>query len=350
MSKYNKATSIFLCMLNFLMVHTLHSFSVIPIFETEQVAIDGDADDPAIWVNNINIDNSLVFGTDKYNGIYTYNLVAETINFSPSGNINNIDIISLENLKTSLLFGSNRDDSSLDLWILDHKKINSDIASNSFNLSKVADYKGFTNMIVYGVCAGYHEVFGNIAFITEDEGSRVQMWSYANNLKLIHTFNNQNATQSEGCVYDSENETLFISEEQDRGILRAYKVDEGLDFSSPMIVDTRSGRIVGDPEGITIYKKNSTEGYVILSSQGNSTFNIYNRIFPYNFINSFTVEGNEYIDSTSDTDGLDVVNINLGEDFPSGLLVIQDGNNEGKNLIKKQNFKFISIKDVLDNL
>ena len=141
MSKYNKATSIFLCMLNFLMVHTLHSFSVVPIFETEQVAIDGDADDPAIWVNNINIDNSLVFGTDKYNGIYTYNLVAETINFSPSGNINNIDIISLENLKTSLLFGSNRDDSSLDLWILDHKKINSDIASNSFNLSKVADYK-----------------------------------------------------------------------------------------------------------------------------------------------------------------------------------------------------------------
>ena len=139
-------------------------------------------------------------------------------------------------------------------------------------------------MIVYGVCAGYHKVFGNIAFITEDEGSRVQMWSYANNLKLIHTFNNQNATQSEGCVYDSENETLFISEEQDRGILRAYKVDEGLDFSSPMIVDTRSGRIVGDPEGITIYKKNSTEGYVILSSQGNSTFNIYNRIFPYNFI------------------------------------------------------------------
>jgi myo-inositol-hexaphosphate 3-phosphohydrolase len=107
---------------------------------------------------------------------------------------------------------------------------------------------------------------------------------------------------------------------------------------------------VGDPEGITIYKKNSTEGYVILSSQGNSTFNIYNRIFPYNFINSFTVEGNEYIDSTSDTDGLDVVNINLGEDFPSGLLVIQDGNNEGKNLINKQNFKFISIKDVLDNL
>ena len=109
-----------------------------------------------------------------------------------------------------------------------------------------------------------------------------------------------------------------------------------------MIIDTRSGRIVGDPEGITIYKKNSTEGYVILSSQGNSTFNIYNRIFPYNFINSFTVEGNEYIDSASDTDGLDVVNINLGEDFPSGLLVIQDGNNEGKNLINKQNFKFIS--------
>ena len=48
----------------------MNAFSVIYLYETEQVKIDGDADDPAIWVNNININNSLVFGTDKYNGIY----------------------------------------------------------------------------------------------------------------------------------------------------------------------------------------------------------------------------------------------------------------------------------------
>ena len=43
-------------------------------------------------------------------------------------------------------------------------------------------------------------------------------------LSLIHEFKNADAAQSEGCVYDDENQTLFISEEQDRGILRHIKL------------------------------------------------------------------------------------------------------------------------------
>ena len=82
-------------------IYPLNAFSVISIYETDQVKINGDADDPAIWINNININNSLVFGTDKYNGIYTYNLKAETLDFSPAGNINNIDIISDDISKTT---------------------------------------------------------------------------------------------------------------------------------------------------------------------------------------------------------------------------------------------------------
>ena len=45
------------------------------IDETPQVISKGDAaDDPAIWLNKLNPDRSLVFGTDKRSGIYTYNL------------------------------------------------------------------------------------------------------------------------------------------------------------------------------------------------------------------------------------------------------------------------------------
>ena len=223
-----------LYLLCFFSIYQLNAFSVISIYETDQVKINGDADDPAIWINNININNSLVFGTDKYNGIYTYNLKAETLDFSPAGNINNIDIISDDISKTTLLFGSNRNDSSLDLWVLDNNKMNSDIESNTFKLPVKSTLKGYADMIVYGVCSGHHEYFGNIAFITEDEGSRVQLWSYRDNLKLLHTFKNQDATQSEGCVYDSDNSTLFISEEQDRGILRAYKINKNLDLSEQL--------------------------------------------------------------------------------------------------------------------
>ena len=44
---------------------------IFPIAETPQVPLDGNADDPAIWLDKEDSKLSLVFGTDKYRGIYT---------------------------------------------------------------------------------------------------------------------------------------------------------------------------------------------------------------------------------------------------------------------------------------
>ena len=53
-----------------------------PIYETPQVISKGDAaDDPAIWLNQTNPSKSLIFGTDKRSGIYTYNLNGDKINY-----------------------------------------------------------------------------------------------------------------------------------------------------------------------------------------------------------------------------------------------------------------------------
>ena len=39
-------------------------------------------------------------------------------------------------------------------------------------------------------------------------GSKVQLWGFKNrSLSLIHEFKNADAAQSEGCVYDDENQT-----------------------------------------------------------------------------------------------------------------------------------------------
>jgi hypothetical protein len=75
-----------------------------------------------------------------------------------------------------------------------------------------------------------------------------------------------NGGESDGCVYDEENRTLSISEEEMNGVFRAYPVTEALDFSNPVIIDSREGNIGGDPEGVTLYKTSATEGYIILSS------------------------------------------------------------------------------------
>ena len=52
----------------------------------------------------------------------------------------------------------------------------------------------------------------------------------------------------------------------------------------------------------------------------------------------------------NDTDGLDITNINLGPNFPEGILVVQDGRNEDTSLNNTQNFKYISTKDVLKKI
>ena len=54
--------------------HTDEGFSISAVIETPQVEINGNADDPAIWFNEEDPSLSIVFGTDKYNGVYSYNL------------------------------------------------------------------------------------------------------------------------------------------------------------------------------------------------------------------------------------------------------------------------------------
>ena len=330
-------------------------YVVRPNAETPQVITKGDAaDDPAIWINNISTTNSLIFGTDKKSGVYTYDLNANKIGYTKLGNINNIDLrsVNLDDFGSyTFIFASNRTTSTLDLWIYEDEAMDALAKSKKFNIENNPSFKGSTNMIVYGVCAGYDQEFGVIAFITEDEGSRVQMWSYnENGLLLLKTFNNANAAQSEGCVYDDENRTLLISEEQDRGILRAYKINSNLDFSNPVIIDSRSGNIDDDPEGVTIYKTSIYDGYILLSSQGDNSFNVYNRKEPYNYLGSFKIGHSEKIDNVNDTDGIDVVSTRLNSKYPKGLLVVQDGTNDGKKIVKRQNFKYVSFEEVIKAL
>ena len=67
---------------------------------------------------------------------------------------------------------------------------------------------------------------------------------------------------------------------------------------------------------------------------------------------SFKITGNEQIDGTEDTDGIEVTHHNLGSQFPNGLLVVQDGSNQKGDKILPQNFKLVEwgkIKTLIDN-
>ena len=229
--------NVYLFLLLILQVN-IYSYDIYAVVETPQMPVNGDADDPAIWINDLDKSNSLIFGTDKYNGIYSYDLNGKIINYSKAGNVNNIDIRKTytNGNSYSLLYGSNRSDSSLSLWILDDAKTDKDLKLGNFMLPVKPNHLAEANMIVYGVCAGTHPEFGNIAFITEDEGSRVQMWRFdflESNFTLLKEFNNSDAIQSEGCVYDEflknyyEEKNIFVEKSLSFGSLETIVRTKG---------------------------------------------------------------------------------------------------------------------------
>ena len=62
------------------------------VLETASVAGTGDAaDDPAVWVSDTPAD-SLIFGTDKDNGVYVYTLTGAEHAYLPEGRLNNVDV------------------------------------------------------------------------------------------------------------------------------------------------------------------------------------------------------------------------------------------------------------------
>ena len=324
------------------------------IYETPPVVTKGDAaDDPAIWVNKSNPSNSIVFGTDKKSGIYSYNLQGQELSYTNLGNINNIDTRTInvgddENISdVTFLFASNRTLGSVDLWVFEDNEIRQKLENNSWKVPSKPSFRGKSDIIVYGICAGIDAKYGLVAFLTEDTGPRVEVWNLTEDgLNLITTFNN--GGESEGCVYDDQNRTIFISEEEVRGVLKAYRLDDSFDFSEPYIVDSRDGQIGGDPEGVSLYKTPNNSGYLILSSQGDSKFNLYDRNYPYDYITSFRIGSSKSIDNVTDTDGIETINFKLSDEYPEGIMIAQDGYNKDGLWSKKQNFKFVSFQDILE--
>lgn len=114
----------------------------------------------------------------------------------------------------------------------------------------------------------------------------------------------------EGAVADDELGYIYIAEES-TGLWRYDAEPEGSVEGTHIAVVGENG-YDNDAEGVTIYYA-PEGGYIIASSQGNDTFMVYDRLPPHAFVKSFQIEG------VTETDGVDVTNVNLGPEFPYGL-------------------------------
>lgn len=327
-------------------------WQITPTIETTAIqAIAGEdaADDPAIWIHPTDPSKSLIYGSNKKGGLAVYNLTGKEVGYYPIGNINNVDILynfPTEDKLVSILGCSNRSDQSVDLFVIDQKDGTLlDMASGALKVDTtlIDDIYGFCfsvdtkNNFFYCNINGKNGLFQQFKMIFNKNKINLE-------LKRSIPFD----SQTEGMVADNELGKIYVGEEG-KGI---WKLDIDPSNSEKIFLknsDQSNPNIVYDIEGLSIYKNNKT-GYLIASSQGNFTYAIFDRLGDNPYLGSFKIAASKGVDGVEETDGLDIVSDSLNADFPAGLLVVQDGFNYEGDSLQSQNFKLLSLQELLKGI
>lgn len=310
--------------------------------ETDAVAsADDAADDPVIWVHPKDMNKSLVIGTNKRLGIESYNLQGERQQFLEAGYTNNVDLRYLEDNPywSAIAAASNRTAATISLFGINHQGEITWLRESEIETALSAPY---------GLCM-YLDDAGIQVFVNDKDG-RYQQWLLQSDFSSVLSITAELKrefkvnSQPEGCVADDENQRLFVGEENYGIWTVSANFNHGAELASLATID--GARLVADVEGLTLYKQGSA-GYLIVSSQGNNSYSLYDRLPPFSFRGQFQIQSG-VIDGTSDTDGIDVSAAIRTKEFPQGLFVAQDGSNTLPR--DKQNFKLVSWKDIADTL
>ena len=312
--------------------------------ETEPVPSPGDAaDDPAIWIHPTEPALSLVLGTDKKGGLNVFDLDGKRLQIVSDGaRPNNVDVaydFPLPGKSVDLAIAGTRSmaKAGVGIWRIDPR------SRQLTELGPVPSFTVFGGSEPYGSCV-YRSKRDNAfyVFITSKEGGVEQYkletsGSDAVRGTLVRSLHVGSIT--EGCVADFDLGVLYVSEEN----LGIWKYGAEPDAGSKRSLAAHVGEhgLKADVEGLTIYYASGTKGYLIASSQGASTFKVYDREGSNAFVQTIDPGGNSRLD-VGETDGIDVTNVATSSRFPHGLFVCQDGRQRGD----RQNFKFFAWEDV----
>lgn len=302
-----------------------------------EVGVDA-ADDPAVWIHPTEPSKSIIYGSNKTGGIAAYSLSGEEMMYIERGSVNNIDIAYNLRLKDEIIDvcgGTNRTRDAIEIYKID---------SESGELEYILEERVISTVSsVYGFCFYHSQITGiNYALLSGKDGVIEQYEVVEGNeklsLKLVSTFTVPSLP--EGLVADHKHGLIYVGEEDEC----IWKVDaepgirnmEKLGYS----IEDNNENIKYDIEGLTIYYTSSNYGYLLASSQGNSSFAIFSRTNDNSYIGSFQINEGQ-VDGVTETDGIEVVNLNLGNDFPLGAFIVQDDKNEEADEYLPQNFKMV---------
>ena len=305
-----------------------HTISAVA--ETHPVPDGGDAaDDPAIWLNFENPEQSLILGTNKKGGLQVLSLDGSLVDYLAVGNLNNVDLRFDPYRKegNAIAVATQRDPSKLVLFLL-----------NGSN--RAITHLGFIETRLkepYGLCMYLEDASTPYVIANSKEGTFIQ-YKIKSSFIFEEVRSWETKTQPEGCVVDDELNRIYIGEEA-HGI---WEMDARPDTPAELkpFVDLSHASLVADIEGLTLA---GTLDYRILiaSSQGSNSYSLFwtsNR----EHIGSFRIGSGE-VDGVSETDGIAWADLSV-PNYPEGIFVVQDDQNTSPS--ENQNFKLISWAEV----
>ncbi|KAE9574586.1 3-phytase [Colletotrichum fructicola] len=323
-----------------------------PSYETDQNGADGD--DPAIWISPEGADKSLIITTTKSTqgaGLGVFDLTGKLLQTIYAAEPNNVDMIynfQAGNRTIDLAFAACRDDDTLCLFEMTSNGTLKNIAGGVQPV--VEDYK------VYGSCVYRSPKTGKQYLFVNEKSARYLQYELTSTpngtlqTALVRDFQGGSGGQVEGCVTDEENGWIFLGEEPSA----LWRYDAEPDSTEPglRIAYVGDGHTYADVEGVTlVYGVTKDQGYVLVSNQGVSSYNVYRRAAPHEYVTTFTItkSADGQVDAVSNTDGITAVGTHLNKDFPHGLVVVHDDANQFPNgsTSTEASFKLVSLEKIL---
>lgn len=284
-----------------------------------------DTDDPAIWVNSLRPEHSLILGTDKeakIGGLYAFNLQGKIVNkVYPLDRPNNVDVayhIRLNDTLVDIAVVTERNAQKVriyslpDLTPIDNGGINVFEDDDMRAPMGIATYRNPDNEETYIIVGRKEGKSGEYLYqykLKESDGYLTG--------ELVRKFGNYSGKKEiEAIAVDNELGYVYYSDET-AGVRKYYadpnKGNEELAFFAQD--DAKR-----DHEGIAIYKKNKTSGYILVSDQQANHFLVYKREGEINNPNMHKLIAKIPV-STIECDGADAINFNFGQGFEKGLFV-----------------------------
>lgn len=319
---------------------TIKAATVVPASGETTATIQDGANDPAIWVNAADPSKSLILGSGGEGGFELYGLDGQRASVLAGREVTLMSVrynFPLADASTDLIVAYDAGKSQVVAYSIDGASGKlSDVTGQALQVEKELE----------GLCMYQSPLSLKYYVFAVGEGM-IQQWELFDQQGKVAGRKIRSIPAGMGaghCVaYDRGSKLFFAQETVGVWAMNAEPESD----SEPQVIDYAApfGHFEGDVKGLAVVEFEDSDGYLMVSNADISQIEVY-QLDSAEHLASFSIGAASGLDAVQETEGLAAVTSALGADYPGGLLVVADDDNEGE----ATNYKLVSMAGLLSSL